>query len=209
MKYRKAWHWLSRRLRNHFFTGFMATIPFAVTVFLLVWFFVTIDNLLQPVIKLILGRPITGVGFGVTIVLIYVVGVIASNVIGKRLIRYGEALLPFVPVFRQLYTGIKQMTESFAAPDKTGFMQVVIVEFPRKGMQVIGFVTNELIQEPDKKLLTVFIPTSPNPTSGYLQIVAEDEVKRTDISVENALKMVISAGRVSPQEVVDQLPIDP
>lgn len=209
MKYRKFWHWLSRKLRNHFFTGFMTTIPFAVTVFLLVWFFVTIDNLLQPVIKLILGRPIIGVGFGITIVLIYVVGVIASNVIGKRLIRYGEAVLPFVPVFRQLYTGIKQMTESFTAPDKTGFMQVVLVEFPRKGMQVIGFVTNELIQEPDKKILTVFIPTSPNPTSGYLQIVAEDEVRRTDISVENALKMVISAGRVSPQEVVDQLKMNP
>lgn len=209
MKYRKFWHWLSRKLRNHFFTGFMTTIPFAVTVFLLVWFFVTIDNLLQPVIKLILGRPIIGVGFGITIALIYVVGVIASNVIGKRLIRYGEAVLPFVPVFRQLYTGIKQMTESFTAPDKTGFMQVVLVEFPRKGMQVIGFVTNELIQEPDKKILTVFIPTSPNPTSGYLQIVAEDEVRRTDISVENALKMVISAGRVSPQEVVDQLKMNP
>lgn len=209
MKYRKGWHWLSRKLRNHFFTGLMTTIPFAVTVFLLVWFFVTIDNLLQPVIKLILGRPIIGVGFGITIVLIYVVGVIASNVIGKRLIRYGEAVLPFVPVFRQLYTGIKQMTESFTAPDKTGFMQVVLVEFPRKGMQVIGFVTNELIQEPDKKILTVFIPTSPNPTSGYLQIVAEDEVRRTDISVENALKMVISAGRVSPQEVVDQLKMNP
>lgn len=209
MKYRKFWHWLSRKLRNHFFTGLMTTIPFAVTVFLLVWFFVTIDNLLQPVIKLILGRPIIGVGFGITIVLIYVVGVIASNVIGKRLIRYGEAVLPFVPVFRQLYTGIKQMTESFTAPDKTGFMQVVLVEFPRKGMQVIGFVTNELIQEPDKKILTVFIPTSPNPTSGYLQIVAEDEVRRTDISVENALKMVISAGRVSPQEVVDQLKMNP
>lgn len=209
MKYRKFWHWLSRKLRNHFFTGFMTTIPFAVTVFLLVWFFVTIDNLLQPVIKLILGRPIIGVGFGITIVLIYVVGVIASNVIGKRLIRYGEAVLPFVPVFRQLYTGIKQMTESFTAPDKTGFMQVVLVEFPRKGMQVIGFVTNEFIQEPDKKILTVFIPTSPNPTSGYLQIVAEDEVRRTDISVENALKMVISAGRVSPQEVVDQLKMNP
>lgn len=209
MKYRECWHWLSRKLRNHFFTGLMTTIPFAVTVFLLVWFFVTIDNLLQPVIKLILGRPIIGVGFGITIVLIYVVGVIASNVIGKRLIRYGEAVLPFVPVFRQLYTGIKQMTESFTAPDKTGFMQVVLVEFPRKGMQVIGFVTNELIQEPDKKILTVFIPTSPNPTSGYLQIVAEDEVRRTDISVENALKMVISAGRVSPQEVVDQLKMNP
>ena len=211
MKYnqREFWRWIIRQLRTHFLTGIITTVPIVATVLLLIWFFVTVDNVLQPIIKSIFGQPITGVGFGVTIVLIFIIGVIASNVIGKRLIRYGESLLPFLPVFRQLYTGIKQLTEGFTAPDRTGYMQVVLVEFPRKGIQVIGFITNELLQKPDKKLLTVFIPTSPNPTSGYLQIVTEDEVTRTDISVENALKMVISAGRVSPQDVVDQIPLNP
>lgn len=211
MKYhhREFWRWIIRKTRTQFLTGIITTVPIVATVLLLIWFFVTIDNILQPIITSIFGQSITGVGFGVTVVLIFLVGVIASNVIGKRLIRYGESLLPFLPIFRQLYTGIKQITEGFTAPDQTGYMQVVLVEFPRKGIQVIGFITNELFQKPDKKLLTVFIPTSPNPTSGYLQIVAEDEVTRTDISVENALKMVISAGRVSPQEVVDQLPMSP
>lgn len=203
------WIWIVRRVRTHFFTGIVTTIPIGVTVWLLVWFFVTIDNILQPVIKTIFGHPVTGLGFAIAIVIIFLVGVIASNVIGKRLIRYGEAVLPFLPIFRQLYTGLKQITEGFTAPERTGYMQVVLVEFPRKGMRVIGFLTNELGDEPDGKLLTIFIPTSPNPTSGYLQLVKEEEVIRTNISVENALKMVISAGRVSPKEVVDELPISP
>lgn len=204
-----VWRWIIKKLRTYFFTGIITTIPIGVTVWLLVWFFVTIDNVLQPIIKTIFGRPITGVGFGITIVLVFLIGVVASNVIGKRLISYGEATLPFLPVFRQLYTGLKQITEGFTAPERTGYMQVVLVEFPRKGMKVIGFLTNELGDEPESKLLTIFIPTSPNPTSGYLQLVKEEEVIRTNISVENALKMVISAGRVSPKEVVDELPISP
>ena len=204
-----VWRWMVKKVRTYFFTGVITTIPIGVTVWLLVWFFVTIDNILQPIITTIFGRPITGLGFAITIVLVFLVGVIASNVIGKRLIRYGEAALPFLPVFRQLYTGLKQITEGFAAPERTGYMQVVLVEFPRKGMRVIGFITNELGDEPDGKLLTIFIPTSPNPTSGYLQLVKEEEVIRTNISVENALKLVISAGRVSPKEVIDELSTSP
>ena len=207
MKYsqRAFWGWLGRQLRAQFLTGIIAVVPLGATILILYWIFTSIDNILQPVIKGIVGHPITGAGFGITIVLIYLIGVIASNVIGRRLIRYGETTLPGIPVFRQLYNGIKQILESFTSPEKTGFMQVVLIEFPRKGMRVIGFITNELCSEPGKKLLTVFIPTSPNPTSGFLQIVAEDEITRTDISVENALRMVISAGRVSPEGVSNAL----
>ena len=200
-----SWSWLGKKLRGQFLTGVLTVVPAGITILILVWFFVTIDSILQPVIKTIWGHRIPGAGFGITIVLIYLIGVIASNVVGKRLIRYGESALPWMPVVRQLYTGIKQLLESFSVPRGTGFMQVVLIEFPRKGMRVIGFVTNELCDEPGKKLLTVFIPTSPNPTSGFLQIVGEDEIIRTDISIENALKMVVSAGRVSPEELSDTL----
>lgn len=210
MKYsqRAFWGWLGKKLRAQFLTGTIAVVPLGATILILTWIFVAIDNILQPIIKAIFGRPVTGAGFGITIVLIYLVGVIASNIVGKRLIRYGESALPWMPVVRQLYNSIKQILESFTSPERTGFMQVVLIEFPRKGMRVIGFVTNELCNEPGKKLLTVFIPTSPNPTSGFLEIVGEDEITRTDISVENALQMVISAGRVSPKEVSDTLSAD-
>ncbi|MFC1943589.1 DUF502 domain-containing protein [Chloroflexota bacterium] len=207
MKYslRASWGWLSKKLRTQFGIGIIAVVPIGATIWILYWIFITLDYVLQPLIKVIWGHTVTGIGFVIMIALIYLVGVIASNVVGKRLIRYGESVLPWMPIVRQLYTGIKQVLESFSTPRGTGLMQPVIIEFPRKGMRVIGFITNELCDEPGRKLFTVFIPTSPNPTSGFLQIVGEDEIIRTDISVENALKMIVSAGRVSPKEVVDNL----
>ena len=106
---------------------------------------------------------------------------------------------------RQLYNGIKQILESFSAPGKTGFMNVVLVEFPRKGMRTIGFITNESYDKSGERLLNIFIPTAPNPTSGFLQIAREDEIIRTNISVEEALRMVVSAGRISIKEIGDTL----
>ncbi len=197
--------WLLRKLRAHFLAGILITVPLGLTVWILVQIFNWIDGFLQPVIEPIFGHEIPGIGFGITIVLIYLVGVIASNVLGRRLLRYGESLLQKVPVARHLYTGIKQILQSFSDPGRTGFMQVVLIEFPRKGTRTLGFVTNESSDESGRKLLNVFVPTSPNPTSGFLQIIEEGEVIRTDMSVDDALKMVVSGGRISPKEVQDRL----
>ena len=197
---------IGKRLRTQFIAGILVVVPIGASILVLVWVFSAIDSILQPLVNAIWQHTIPGVGFATTVVLIYLVGVIASNVVGKRLIRYGESLLARVPVFRQFYTGMRQVLESFATPDKTGFMQVVLVEFPRKGMRAIGFITNELTDKSGEKLLSVFIPTAPNPTTGFLQIMREEEVVRTGMSVEDALKMVVSAGRMTPQGVSDQLP---
>jgi len=202
---RVSWGWLGKKLRTQFGTGILIVVPIGVTILILVWIFITLDNILQPIIRSIWGRTVPGVGFGVTIVLIYLAGVIASNIIGRRVIHYGESLLVKVPVVRQLYAGIKQILEGFSKPGKTGFMQVVLVEFPKEGMRAIGFITNESYSKSGERLLNVFIPTSPNPTSGFLEIVTEDKIIRTNISVDDALKMVVSAGRVSLQEVSDKL----
>jgi uncharacterized membrane protein len=96
--------------------------------------------------------------------------------------------------------------ESFSAPDKTGFMQVVLVEFPRKGIRAIGFITNEITDETGEKLLSVLIPTAPNPTTGFLQIVREEDIIRTKLSVDEAVKMVVSAGRMTPGEIQTRIP---
>jgi len=197
---------LGKTLRRQFIAGIIVVVPLGATILILVWIFNAIDNLLQPIVTNIWGHTIPGVGFGVTVVLIYIAGVIASNVLGRRLIRYGNSLIARVPVFQQLYTGIKQIVDSFSAPDKTGFMQVVLVEFPRKGMRAIGFVTNELTDKSGQKLLNILIPNAPNPMSGFLQIVKEEEVVRTKVSVDEALKMIVSAGRVTPAGVSDRLP---
>lgn len=194
-----------KKLRGQFMTGLLVMVPLGATVLIFYWIFTSIDNILQPVIRAIWGHNITGVGFGVTVILIYVVGVIARNVIGKRLIRYGESLLDKVPIFRLLYRSIRQILDSFSAPDKAGFMQVVLVEFPKKGMRAIGFVTNEVIDRNGIKLISVLIPHAPNPTSGFMEIVKEEDIIRTNISIDEAMKMVVSAGKMMPDDVQNKI----
>jgi uncharacterized membrane protein len=197
--------WVVKKLRAYFLAGLLVTVPLGLTVWILLWIFNGIDGFLQPIIDRIIGHHIPGVGFGITVLLIFITGIIVSNVLGRRLLRYGESALMRLPLTRYLYNGIRQIMQAFAAPDKTGFMQVVLVEFPRKGTRTLGFITNETPDESGKKLLNIFIPTSPNPTSGFLQIIEEDQVIRTTLSVDDALKMVVSGGRVSPREVSDKL----
>lgn len=196
-----------RKLRAHFIAGIIVIIPIAVAVLILIWFFNAIDSILQPIVVSIWGQTFPGIGFGATILLIYLTGVLASNVVGKKLIIHGETVLARVPVLWPLYTSIKQIVESFTATRNPGFMQVVLVEFPRKGMRSIGFVTSEVSSISGGKVLSVLIPTSPNPTTGFLQIVREDEVIRTHISVDEALKMVLSAGRMMPRGIADKMPV--
>jgi len=198
--------WLGRKIRAHFLAGILITIPLGLTIWVFYWIFSGVDGFLQRIaINPIFGRDIPGVGFAITVVLIYLVGVVASNVLGRRLLRYGESVLERVPIARHLYTGIRQIVNGFSKPHKTGFMQVVLIEFPRRGTRTLGFITNEESDKTGKKLINVFIPTSPNPTSGFLQIVEEEEIVRTNISVDAALQMVVSGGRVSPREVQDRL----
>lgn len=206
-KDRISWGWLGKKLRGQFLTGILVVVPIAATILILVWIFTSIDNILQPVISTIWGRTIPGVGFGIMIILVYLAGVIASNIGGRRFIRFGESLLEKVPVVRPIYTVIKQTLDIFSTSGKAGFQQVALVEFPRKGIRTIGFITNETLDKSGEKLVYIFIPTSPNPMSGFLQIVREEEVVRTDISVDDALKMVISAGKVLPQKISDRLSV--
>ncbi len=195
----------SKKVRTQFVAGVLVIVPIAAAVLILRWLFLYIDSILQPVAKSLFGYEVAGLGFALTVVLIFVTGIVATSVVGKRLVDYGESLLAKVPLFRYLYTSIKQIMVSFTTPSDTRFLQVVLVEFPKKGMRVLGFVTCESRLHSGEKLLNVFIPTSPNPTSGYLEIVRESDVIRTNISIDDALKMVLSAGKVSLNEVTDRL----
>lgn len=192
---------LNKSLRRYFLAGLLVVVPTAATILILVWFFSTIDNILQPIIKLIVGRPVPGIGFGVSLLLIYLIGILVSNVLGRKLLDYGESLLSRVPVVRPLYASIKQIMTSFSAPSKAGFGQTALVEFPRKGIWSLGFITSEIRSQSGETWLNVFIPTSPNPTSGFLQIMKEEEVIRTNIPTNQALRIIISAGKVSATEI--------
>ncbi len=196
-----------KKIRAQFIAGVLVVVPLAASILILIWLFTNIDDILQPIIKAIAGHEIKGVGFAVSILLIYVVGVIARNFIGKRLMRYGNSILMRVPVLRSLYSGIRQIMETVATPDKASFMQVVLVEFPRKEMWTIGFVTKEIITEKCEKFLSVLIPTSPTPWSGFFQILKEKDVIRTDMSVEDAVKMIVSGGMTTPQNFAKNIKI--
>jgi uncharacterized membrane protein len=188
-----------------FMTGLLAILPLGVSIWVLVWVFNTIDDILQPVIFRIWDKNLPGVGFGVTIILIFLIGIFARNVIGHRIIRWGDSLLNKVPVFRLLYRSLRQITTSFSITDNTGFMQVVLVDFPHKGMKAVAFITNEIIHPDGSKSYSVLIPTAPNPTTGFMEILKEEDITRTKISVDEAVKMIISAGRVMPADVQKKL----
>jgi uncharacterized membrane protein len=190
-----------KKLGGLFLAGILVIVPIGATVLILLWLFNWIDDILQPVIIHFWGQRIPGVGFGVIVVLIFVAGAIASNFFGKRLVSYSEKyVINKIPVIGQLYKGIKQIMESFSKSSKNGFLKVVIVEFPRKGMNAIGFITNETKTETGEKQYYVFIPTAPNPTTGFLQIVKEEDLIPTKMSVDEAIKLVISAGKYNPDD---------
>jgi uncharacterized membrane protein len=196
---------LGKKIRGQFMTGLLIIVPLGATILILVWIFNSVDNILQPIISRIWGDNIPGVGFGVTIILIYLAGVVGRNVLGGRILRYFDKLLDRVPVFRLLYRGIRQIMTSFTVPDNSGFMQVVLVDFPTKDMKALGFITNEISGEDGKKSYSVLIPTAPNPTTGFMQIVKEEDITRTKITVDEAIKMIISAGRVMPGDIKTKL----
>jgi uncharacterized membrane protein len=184
-------------LKRMFLTGLRVIIPLAITIFILVWLFDKIDGLLQPIFISIIGRRIPGVGLLTTLILVMIAGAIVGTVFGRRLMQSGEGFISKIPIVRSLYGGIKQISDSFSAQDQEGFLRVVLIEFPRQGMKTIAFVTDEYTDDSGRMKLNVFIPTAPNPTSGFLQIVDADDVTPTNMSVDDALKMVMSAGKVS------------
>ncbi|MFC1900261.1 DUF502 domain-containing protein [Chloroflexota bacterium] len=198
-----TWRKIMRTIRKHFLAGVFITIPLAASFWVLNWVFVNVDDMLQPVIQLIFGRKIVGVGFGVTVVLVYIIGVIASNIFGRRILSFGESIVTSVPLLRQLYRGFKQVSDSISGypGKKAAFREVVLVEFPREGMKTIAFITNDIEDESGNKLYAIFIPTAPIPTSGYFEIVTEDKITRTNLTIDEALRMIMSSGMVSPAKI--------
>jgi uncharacterized membrane protein len=203
-------HWLIRNLRNNFLAGFLVVIPLAVAIYVIVWLFVKIDDILQPLITDIITyfspgyTEIRGFGFIAAILVIYIVGAITSNYLGKKIVSFSERLINRVPIFKQLYNGVKQVVEglSGAGMNKAAFREVVFVEFPRKGMTSPAFVTNEFKGASGEKLYGVYIPTAPIPTSGYFEIVDEANVIHTSLTIDECIKMVVSGGMIIPESVI-------
>lgn len=186
--------------RRYFVTGLIVIIPLWVTVLIVrvvvKWIEGTFD-FLPDVIHPQTYIPFRGIEYVIALLLIILVGVLASNYFGRRLFSLGETLLTKIPVIKTIYQGVKHLTIGVIGEKKI-FQRAVLLEFPIKGLFFIGFVTGEVTPSlpsiETKKMLKIFVPTTPNPTSGFFCIAAEDEVKSLDISIDEAFKLIISAG---------------
>ncbi|MBM7623161.1 DUF502 domain-containing protein [Sporohalobacter salinus] len=189
-----------KNLRNYLITGLIILLPLVVTVYIITGIFSAVDGFLRPVIELVIGRSVYGLGFILTIFVILGVGIIGTNVLGKRLIEFGEKFLTKIPVVKDIYVTVQQIINALFLKNKTAFRKVVIVEYPRKGLYQVGFITSdgvgEVQQNTDEKIVNVFIPTTPNPTSGMLILVPHKDITYLDMTVEEGMKFIISGGTV-------------
>lgn len=188
---------MARRLRTYFFTGLIIILPFLLTLYLLWFVFGFVDGLVGPVLELVFGRRIPGVGFVITVGLILGTGVLATNYLGRRFLAWGEKLFTRVPLVRSVYQTLKQVVQALLSDQKKAFRQVVLVEYPRKGVYSLAFLTGSR-ESAGGRMVTAFVPTTPNPTSGFLLFLPEDEVTYLDMSVEDGLKLVVSGGVIEP-----------
>ena len=206
------------RWRANFLTGLFLVLPAVVSLAIIKWLFGTVstvtDLLLFFLPPEVTHRPgADGPGTGpmfwywslvallVAVLLVSTLGRLARNYIGKKTIEWVEAVMLRIPLFNKIYGAIKQVNEAFSSGSKNSFQTVVLVEFPREGLYSVGFVTSEQRQEVQvktkEKVVSVFIPTTPNPTSGFLVLVPEDKVTKLEMSVPDAIKYIVSLGSIS------------
>jgi len=188
-----------RKLRNFFVTGLIVLIPVLTSILVLRFLFNVSDGVLGPLIARLSGVNIPGVGVIAGIVIILVTGLLATNYFGSRIIHLAETALSRMPVVRGIYLISKQIVDAFFQPETTPFKKVCMVEYPRKGIYTIGFVTRELPSETDTEpMVSIFVAATPNPTFGFYIIVPKSEVTYLDMTVDEGLKMVVSGGIIVP-----------
>jgi uncharacterized membrane protein len=194
-----------RCIVNYFVHGLIIIIPLVVTLWIIVWLFNLIDGMLSPILVWFFGRPMPGLGFAIIIVSIALIGYFGIKIGHRKAFDFLEARIIKIPIVGAIYGSTRQILEGFTTTTSGKFLEVVFMEFPRKGIYTVGLVTSEVRDRNGKNVYNVFIPTAPNPTSGFLQIVPESDVVRTSMSVSDAMKLVISAGKVSRKDIADML----
>ena len=199
---------LALKLRSYLFTGILITAPVVITLWIVLSLVKVFDRLVTPLIPTqfnpnqYLPYEIPGIGLIVLITFLIIVGFLTANFFGRWIVKRTEIILQNIPLIKVFYKTIKQILETVLKNNSNAFRKVVLVEYPRKGLWIIGFTTGEtsgLIRKKiGTKLTNVFIPTTPNPTSGFLLLVPEKELKYLEIGVDDAIKTVVSAGIVPP-----------
>ncbi len=185
-------------VRRHLTAGVLLIVPVAVTVAVLSFLFGLLDGWIQPVSTSLFGRPIPGLGLLLTIVLVWVTGVLSTNFVGKKLLELFDRLLENLPLVKTVYTASKQLVEAVSPGGRRAFRRVVLVEFPKKGTFALGFVTGDGLGPLPGDTLSIYVPTALNPTSGFLVFARESDILDPHLTVEEGVKLVVSGGVVRP-----------
>lgn len=190
-----------KKLLSLFLAGITAILPLGLTVFILYKLFMIVDSLSAGIIEYFYGKRIIGLGFLTTIVIVILIGFIARNYLGQKIIGLIEKTFSKIPIVQSIYSAIKEVSKMFSSEGNKAFSQVVSVDFPYKGIKSIGFITNDEVNMSNKEKVAVFIPTTPNPTNGFLIYVSRDSIEYLDMSIDEAIRAVVSLGAISPKNV--------
>ena len=200
---------LRTSLKNYFLTGLLVILPIFITAYVIRFLIQAMDVILKYVPAQYLPDTylpfhIPGIGLILVIIIILAVGVLFRNLAGRKVVHFWENMVHRIPLVRILYSGVKQLLESFFLQQNDAFKRVALLEYPRRGVYVIGFITGEskgeIQSKTDKNMMNVFVPTTPNPTSGFYILIPEDELIVLNMTVEDAFKLIISGGIFSPPE---------
>jgi len=199
---------MRERIRRYFFAGLLVFLPLVITLWFLGWIIGLMDSLLDVLPSSVhpgsyLPFAIPGLGALFTLGLILLLGFLATSMVTQRLLAAWDRLLSRIPIFRGIYTSVQKLVESIFRQDQGG-RQVVLIEYPRKGIYTVGFATGsamgELKRKSQDRLVNVFVPTTPNPTAGFYLLVPEQEVVALERTPEEAFKLIISGGMITPEE---------
>lgn len=204
-------------MRRYFVTGLLVWLPIVVTFAVLAWIVGTLDTLIdwlperwQP--EALVGYRIPGLGVVAAVSLVFATGVVAANVLGQRLIELWESLIRRIPIVKSLYSSVKQVSETLFSEGGQAFRTAVLVEYPRRGAWTVAFVTGEPPASmtggtgASEPMIAVYVPTTPNPTSGFLLLVPESELIPLELGIDEALKYVISLGTIMPTTMPSSAP---
>ncbi|RYD06955.1 hypothetical protein N752_01300 [Desulforamulus aquiferis] len=188
-----------KKIINTFLAGISAILPLGLTTFIIYKLFMFVDSLTANLIASLLGKKVIGLGFITTVLIVFLVGMITKNFIGKKLISWADNIFEQIPFAQTIYKAAKEIINTILNKDKNSFKQPVLIDFPSKGLKSVGFLTNDSVMVDGEERYLVFIPTTPNPTTGFLVCVKKSEVELLNISVDEATKIIISLGVITPK----------
>ena len=188
--------------RSRMVTGLLVAFPVVITLFFARFLFNLLDRWSYPISSYLFGRPVPGAGAALALILIFVLGLLSHSVVGRRLLRFGEKLVDRVPVVRAVYGGAREITRAFGSDPGRNFRRVVLVPFPHADVLSIAFLTGEFDIETvtgQQRVVTVFMPTTPNPTTGFYLLFPATSIQNVNLSVDEAMRLVISGGLLAPE----------